>query len=156
MGAGVGQQVAGEGTARNGQLVVEAILAVAVGDSPYQVGHRKANAGGANVPFQRIADNAAAQEYWYRGRWYDSLAVYWQDFAKPGALKQRAYSTPGVGDHGILAVRTTVPARGQTAIRFVFSWNVPNCHNYWKKDCDSLRIPWHDVKENGAFVMRLR
>lgn len=81
------------------------------------------------------ADNAAAQEYWYRGRWYDSLAVYWQDFAKPGALKQRAYSTPGVGDHGILAVRTTVPARGQTAIRFVFSWNVPNCHNYWKKDC---------------------
>ena len=32
------------------------------------------------------------------------------------------------------------------------AWKV----NYWKKDCDSLRIPWHDVKENGAFVMRLR
>jgi len=24
---------------------------------------------------------------------------------------------------------------------------------YWKKDCDSLRIPWYDVKTSGAFVM---
>ena len=28
--------------------------------------------------------------------------------------------------------------------------------NYWKKDCDSLRIPYHDVSEKGAFVMNLR
>ena len=28
--------------------------------------------------------------------------------------------------------------------------------NYWKKDCDSLHIPWHDVSEKGAFVMNLR
>ena len=27
--------------------------------------------------------------------------------------------------------------------------------NYWKKDCDSLHIPWHDVSEKGAFVMNL-
>jgi competence protein ComEC len=27
---------------------------------------------------------------------------------------------------------------------------------YWKKDCDSLRIPYHDVSEKGAFVMNLR
>ncbi len=26
---------------------------------------------------------------------------------------------------------------------------------YWKKDCDSLQIPWHDVAANGAFVMNL-
>jgi competence protein ComEC len=25
--------------------------------------------------------------------------------------------------------------------------------NYWKKDCDSLHIPYHDVNEKGAFVM---
>lgn len=25
----------------------------------------------------------------------------------------------------------------------------------WKKDCDSLRIPYHDVSEKGAFVMNL-
>src|SRR5688572_22918135 len=28
--------------------------------------------------------------------------------------------------------------------------------NYWKKDCDSLKIPYHDVSEKGAFVMNLR
>jgi competence protein ComEC len=26
---------------------------------------------------------------------------------------------------------------------------------YWKKECDSLRIPYHDVSEKGAFVMNL-
>jgi len=28
--------------------------------------------------------------------------------------------------------------------------------NYWKKDCDSLHIPYHDVSEKGAFVMSFR
>ena len=28
--------------------------------------------------------------------------------------------------------------------------------NYWKMDCDSLHIPFHDVSEKGAFVMNLR
>jgi competence protein ComEC len=28
--------------------------------------------------------------------------------------------------------------------------------NHWKKDCDSLGIPFHDVSEKGAFVMTLR
>lgn len=27
---------------------------------------------------------------------------------------------------------------------------------YWKKDCDSLHIPWHDVTIKGAFAMNLR
>jgi len=26
----------------------------------------------------------------------------------------------------------------------------------WKRDCDSLHIPNHDVNEKGAFVMNLR
>ncbi len=28
--------------------------------------------------------------------------------------------------------------------------------SHWKKDCDSLSIPWHDVTVKGAFVMKLR
>jgi competence protein ComEC len=31
------------------------------------------------------------------------------------------------------------------------SWKLP----YWKKDCDSLHIPYYDVTEKGAFVMNL-
>ncbi|HEY6504354.1 MAG TPA: ComEC/Rec2 family competence protein [Chitinophagaceae bacterium] len=30
-------------------------------------------------------------------------------------------------------------------------WKLP----YWKRDCDSLHIPYHDVSEKGAFVMNL-
>jgi competence protein ComEC len=36
----------------------------------------------------------------------------------------------------------------------VFDGSVPAWKmNYWKKDCDSLHIPYHDVNEKGAFVM---
>ncbi len=76
--------------------------------------------------------NVSAQEYWYRGGWFDSLGVFWQDFTKPGDIKPRSYPvSSGGSDHGTLAVRIKAP-RGKTATaRFVFSWNVPNCENYW-------------------------
>ena len=36
----------------------------------------------------------------------------------------------------------------------VFDGSVPAWKTqYWKKDCDSLKIPWHDVTTGGAFVM---
>ncbi len=81
---------------------------------------------------------ACAQEYLYRGGWFDMLGVYWQDFAVPGKLKPRGYPAPGLGDHGTLAVRLRVPAGTHAAARFVFTWNVPNCANYWtQKKCSS-------------------
>jgi competence protein ComEC len=40
--------------------------------------------------------------------------------------------------------------------QIVFDGSVPAWKlNYWKKDCDSLHIPYYDVSEKGAFVMRL-
>jgi competence protein ComEC len=39
----------------------------------------------------------------------------------------------------------------------VFDGSVPSWKMaYWKNDCDSLRIPYYDVSEKGAFVMNLR
>jgi competence protein ComEC len=38
----------------------------------------------------------------------------------------------------------------------VFNGSVPAWRlKYWKKDCDSLHIPYYDVAEKGAFVMSL-
>jgi competence protein ComEC len=38
----------------------------------------------------------------------------------------------------------------------VFDASVPfSKKNYWKRDCDSLKIPAYDVSEKGAFVMNL-
>jgi competence protein ComEC len=40
--------------------------------------------------------------------------------------------------------------------KIVFDGSVPVSKlKYWKKDCDSLGIPYHDVVEKGAFVMNL-
>jgi competence protein ComEC len=40
--------------------------------------------------------------------------------------------------------------------QMVFDGSVPAGKlKYWKKDCDSLHIPYHDVSEKGAFVMNL-
>ncbi|MCP4641821.1 MAG: hypothetical protein GY851_15365 [bacterium] len=81
------------------------------------------------------ADQVDAQAYWYRGQWFDNLGVYWQDFAQPGVLPARTYRTAGTGDHGTLSARLWVPAGGTATARFVLTWNVPNCHNYWKESC---------------------
>lgn len=80
------------------------------------------------------AANVCAQEFWYRGRMFDSLGVYWQDFARPGRLRPCNYLTPGNADHGTLAVRLNAPPGRSASCRFVFTWNVPNCYNYWRED----------------------
>lgn len=74
------------------------------------------------------------QEYWYRGRWFDNLGVFWQDFARTGPLRSRSYPAPGRADHATLSVKLNVPAGSRATARFVFAWNVPNCKNYWTKE----------------------
>ena len=89
------------------------------------------------------AAEVSAQEYWFRGAWFDNLGVWWRDFTAPGKLHERTY-TAGTGagqDHASLAARITVPA-GQTGkVRFVLTWNYPNMTNYWnaapKPECGS-------------------
>lgn len=78
-----------------------------------------------------------AQEYWFRGRWFDELGVYWQDFNKPGPLPPRHYPDGGTRDHGTLTVQTKIPGGDSKTLRFVFAWNVPNCRNYWKKEAET-------------------
>lgn len=80
------------------------------------------------------AAGAGGQEYWYRGRHFDNLGVYWSDFSAPGDLPPRHYASAGEQDHATLSARVRVPAGGRASVRFVFTWNVPHCRNYWKAD----------------------
>lgn len=51
----------------------------------------------------------------------------------------------------------TTLAKTFTISQVVFDGSVPAWKSrYWKKDCDSLHIQWHDVSADGAFVMNLR
>ena len=82
------------------------------------------------------------QEYWFRGSWFDSLEMFWREFASPGGLKDRTYRDdateekqyPGTLDMGSLAARRTVPAGRTARFRFAIAWNYPNCVNYWNPE----------------------
>lgn len=78
--------------------------------------------------------DASWQQYWFRGAWFDSLEMYWHDFAAPGAFKNRSYTPQQAhtGNEGSLAVRTTIAAGATAHFRFAITWNFPNCINYWK------------------------
>lgn len=83
-----------------------------------------------------IATDAAEksfQQYWYRGAWYDNLAVFWKNFTTPGKLQDRVYTAPVPGanlserDTSTLAAHIRVAAGETRRVRFLVSWYFPNC-----------------------------
>jgi uncharacterized protein (DUF608 family) len=88
-----------------------------------------------------IATDAQAVEHTdhhFRGQWFDDLAVYWKEFARPGALPTRHYDEPRASkhmgeqpEHGTLGARFTIPAGGRKKVRFVIAWNFPHGDIYW-------------------------
>ncbi len=90
------------------------------------------------------AEETSYQEYWFRGSWFDNLGIYWRDFTAPGKLKNRNY--PAVenengrraeDDVSTLAAHITLSPGEKGKVRFVLSWNFPNCTNYWRPEkCD--------------------
>ena len=77
-------------------------------------------------------------DHHYRGQWFDDLAVYWKEFARPGRLPTRHYDQPRTSrhmslqpEHATLGARVTVPAGGRKTLRFVISWSFPKGDIYW-------------------------
>jgi uncharacterized protein (DUF608 family) len=83
------------------------------------------------------ADTVQHTDYHFRGQWFDDLAVYWKEFARPGALPARQYDKPRTPhmyaqpEHTTLAASVTVPAGDRRTVRFVISWNFPKGDIYW-------------------------
>ena len=73
------------------------------------------------------------QAYWFRGRWFDALEVYWHDFTTAGPLKPREYAPgeTGAGNCGTLAVAIPVAPGERGRARFVIAWHFPNRTNDW-------------------------
>ncbi len=96
----------------------------------------------------RHGATVSAQQYWFRGFWFDSLEVYWNDLNTPGPLKNRVYAGSEAGTHneGALAAHLTLAPGESQRVRFVLSWSFPNSENYWKPPLNE-RI---DLVEYGA------
>jgi len=86
-----------------------------------------------NLCVSTDAKDTGFQNSWFRGKWFDSLGVFWRDFTSPGKLHQRTYSP----DASIRSEMCTLSAHLQLnpdesdSVRFVLSWNFPNNTNYW-------------------------
>ena len=82
------------------------------------------------------AEDVSWQKYWFRGGWFDSLEVYWNDLLTPGKFRNREYppDQAGGGNNSILAAHIQVQPGETKHVRFVISWNFPNCENYWNRD----------------------
>lgn len=93
----------------------------------------QANAGQTN-DVQTNDVRVSWQQYWFRGAWFDNLEVYWHDLMTPGPFKNRVYAPEEAGERneGLLAVHVPVDPGASRTVRFVITWNFPNCENYWK------------------------
>lgn len=76
-------------------------------------------------------ENVHAQEYWFRGMWYDDIETYWREMSEAGFPRVRSYDTPGTNDHSTLFVKKSVGAGETAEFRFVISWNSPWFENWW-------------------------
>jgi len=78
-------------------------------------------------------EGVSIQENWYRGQWFDSLGIYWQDFTAFGPIRPRSYEEPGSNDTTTLCVVKTCPAGQTVSFRFLLAWYYPDYVNYWNE-----------------------
>jgi len=95
------------------------------------------------------AAETSVQEYWFRGSWLDNLGIYWQDFVRLGPFENRSYDSPGAADHCTLAAHLSVKPGVVGRMRFVLSWNFPNCVNYWSPEKCGCGDNCEDKKQKG-------
>ena len=83
-------------------------------------------------------DDIEHVDYHFRGQWFDSLGLYWREFAQAGRLRERRYEKPRATrnmfqqpEHGTLATRIHVAPDETRQVRFALSWNYPLGSIYW-------------------------
>ncbi len=86
--------------------------------------------------------DTSCQTYWYRGGWNDGLERYWRNLTEDGELSDRLYDAPGNYDTGTITAKLNISPSATGKVRFVISWYVPNCCNYWNR--------FTETKEDGT------
>lgn len=101
-----------------------------------------------NLTVMCDCDKAYTTDYWYRGWWnsfyQDNIRTFWNEFSAGKELHNRNYSEPGHYDTCSVSGRVTVEPGKLKKIRFVISWSIPDCYNYWAplKDKNGNDVTW--------------
>ncbi|MFN2203881.1 MAG: GH116 family glycosyl-hydrolase, partial [Caldilineaceae bacterium] len=97
------------------------------------------------------------QRYWFKGAWFDNLEVYWHDLNIAGPFQDRSYPPQQAinRNDGLLAVHVPIKGGSTRRVRFVISWNFPNCENYWNAQAEGgWRNYYATVWENSTASAR--
>lgn len=98
--------------------------------------------------------NISIREEWLRGRWWDGMHDFWDDFMDDGRLEKEAtYCAPTEGKLGTrsklkigsIAIAETLAPGERKTFEFVLSWHFPNRKKTWgghicppKRDCSEV------------------
>jgi non-lysosomal glucosylceramidase len=93
---------------------------------------------GGDLAIVSDGEEAEHVDYHFRGQWFDSLGLFWREFARAGRLRERHYDKPRATrnmfqrpEHGTLARRIRVAPGETRQVRFSISWNYPVGSIYW-------------------------
>ena len=101
-----------------------------------------------NLTIMTDCDKVYTTDYWYRGWWnsfyQDNIRTFWNEFSSGKDLCNRNYSTPGQNEVCSVSGRVTVEPGETQKIRFVLSWSIPECYNFWAplKDENGDDVTW--------------
>ncbi len=70
---------------------------------------------------------------WADRYWGHALLDFWDDFSADGTVTHRKRSPNVSGPRGSLAVKNTIPARGEKTFTFLLTWHFPN-RRAWPAD----------------------
>lgn len=90
--------------------------------------------------------NISFQEYFYRGSWFDSLKMFWNDFTLEPVFKNRTYEDKTTKSCGVLASHFTLSPGESKTVKFLISWYFPYSTNYYNP------IPREKDETNEEFI----
>ena len=98
----------------------------------------RADAERGDLAITTSGDGVEHVDYHVRGQWFDSLSLYWREFARSGPLRERRYDKPRATvnmfqqpEHGTLARRIRIAPGETKRVRFAMTWNYPIGSIYW-------------------------
>ncbi len=86
------------------------------------------------------SEDARITTQWYRGwrnNFYkDNIRTFWNEFSSGAPIPERDYGNEGERDVCTVGVAFELSAGERKSVRFVLSWYIPECRNYWFRCLD--------------------